>query len=161
MTPAYWAIWAASLALLTIYFIRELSSARSTFAKSLPAIAITVLISLPFLMINVFSNYETKGPIEPTRWPFVAITYLSMTIGMIAQYFFYNEDSLFTFRSMIKPVLASPIVFIPLIASYTDQPHDLANFRLSDFMIILISFQNGFFWKLIFDLQSSKMTSSK
>jgi hypothetical protein len=54
------------------------------------------------------------------------------------------------------PVLASPIVFIPLLASLQNADPDLSRIDVPGFMIFVVAFENGFFWKEYFDNRKRK-----
>ena len=85
----------------------------------------------------------------------VAICYMSMLLGMMAEYVYTQaekEQSRLTFNPMtfVMPILASPIVFVPLltIAGQVDAPALLSRAKL---IVYLVAFQNGFFWKNFFE----------
>lgn len=85
--------------------------------------------------------------------------YICMLVGMFAQYCYRHFER--PRRNRIKwdwglfmaPVFASPIVFIPLATSFISAGLDLKSFTAAKFMIFLVAFQNGFFWKEFFDLK--------
>jgi hypothetical protein len=96
---------------------------------------------------------ETKGAVQETIA--VVCCYLSMVLGMVAQYFYRQAESgagKLTFKPMefMMPIFASPIVFIPLLTITTDVSLSGA-FTKSKLMIYFVAFQNGFFWKGLFE----------
>jgi hypothetical protein len=57
--------------------------------------------------------------------------------------------------SFVAPILVSPIVFIPLFTMFADI--DFAGpFTSAKFMIYLVAFQNGFFWRSFFEERMKK-----
>lgn len=86
----------------------------------------------------------------------ISIMFLSIVLGMISNYFFYKEATSFAIASVLKPIFVSPIVLLPLIGSIDG----LANFTdIQSFSLVLLSFQNGFFWKSIFDKTQAAISS--
>jgi hypothetical protein len=99
------------------------------------------------------SNIQTKGPIQ--EGVAVAFCYVSMALGMVAQYYYKQAergDTKFTFEPMefLMPIFASPIVFIPLLTITADMSFSGA-FTKAKLMVYLVAFQNGFFWKSFFE----------
>ena len=89
------------------------------------------------------------------NWNMVGLLYATMTAGMLSQYAFFKAPrEAFRFTSFVKPIFASPIVFIPLASSYQSALAESQSFGLPELMIALVAFQNGFFWKVIFDKQA-------
>jgi hypothetical protein len=84
---------------------------------------------------------------------------ICMLAGMFAQYLFRHFEREKRFRRkwdwglFIAPIFASPIVFIPLAASFQNVDIDLTrqSMTLPRLMIFLVAFENGFFWKEYFD----------
>jgi hypothetical protein len=90
----------------------------------------------------------------------IGLMYLSMISGIVAQSFYFGEN-VSPSASWIKPVLASPIIFIPLLSSYQSSLADMTGITVADLMILLVSFQNGFFWKVVFDKQAEALGKQK
>jgi hypothetical protein len=106
---------------------------------------------------------ESKGVVE--EWLAVAICYVSMVLGMVAQYFYKQAESgrkKLTIETMefLMPILASPIVFIPLLTITSDMTFSgpLTKTRL---MVYLVAFQNGFFWKTFFEQRQRKIANAE
>jgi hypothetical protein len=85
----------------------------------------------------------------------VAVCYVSMLVGMMAEYVYAQAEKgrrtlSFVPMTFVMPILASPIVFIPLltIAGEAATGGVLSRAKV---MIYLVAFQNGFFWKSFFD----------
>jgi hypothetical protein len=161
MSNANWLIWGASTFALALILMSDLVRQRGPQTIHAHDTAATLFASFFIAMIAIsilitFLKYtsESKGPEQSTNWTKIALMYTAMLAGISAQYvFFLDADSAIRPRALIKPILASPIVFIPLVSAYQSAP-TAAAFSAADLMLILVAFQNGFFWKMIFDKQS-------
>jgi hypothetical protein len=103
-------------------------------------------------------SIEVKGEATAIQWGMIGAMYLAMALGVIAQsYYFADGISQAGPMPWVKPALASPIIFIPLLSSYQTALLGMSGFSINDFMILLVSFQNGFFWKAVFDKQAEVM----
>lgn len=96
---------------------------------------------------------ETKGAVQ--EGAAVALCYVSMLVGMAAQYFYKQAergDKKLSFAPLefLMPIFASPIVFIPLLTITSDLALTGA-FTSGKLMVYLVAFQNGFFWKSFFE----------
>jgi hypothetical protein len=93
--------------------------------------------------------------------------YLCMLTGMVAQYAYRHfviprrQRKKWDWGLFIAPVFASPIVFIPLATSCLSAGLDLENINTTRFMIFIVAFQNGFFWKEFFDLKQKEETNQR
>jgi hypothetical protein len=119
---------------------------------------LVIVAALIFSEWSVTPNIEAKGETSGVQWIMVALMYIAMTLGIVAQTYYFRSDAVEPgFTSWIKPALASPIIFIPLLSSYQDTLSTIDQISLAEIMILLVSFQNGFFWKVIFDKQTEVM----
>ena len=98
--------------------------------------------------------FETRGD-DTQQIAAVVICYIAMLLGMMAEYVYAQAEKgqeRLTFAPMtfLMPILASPILFIPLltIAAEVNSPGILSQSKL---MVYLVAFQNGFFWKSFFE----------
>jgi hypothetical protein len=85
----------------------------------------------------------------------IALCYMSMVFGMMAEYGYAqaergNKRLEFDVMSFLMPILASPIVFIPLL-TLTSEVAIGGAFTRPKLMVYLVAFQNGFFWKSFFE----------
>lgn len=96
---------------------------------------------------------------------FVIVLYLCMLMGMLAQYGYirYSRPKRrrrkFDFGLFIAPVLASPIVFIPLLAALQNAEIDLRELTTAKMMVFFVAFENGFFWKDYFDNRQKEIAN--
>lgn len=144
--------FAASCAGVPVLTALALLRARRRFAAVATATALGV--ALWFLYAAVFpATGGTRGASETGT---LAVSYLSMVLGMIAQYLYAKAergDTTFAIEWMplLLPIFASPIVFIPLVSiagEVSSTPYLLAQPKV---MVYLVAFQNGFFWKHFLD----------
>jgi hypothetical protein len=105
---------------------------------------------------------DSKGGLSPTQWGMVALMYLAMLVGIVAQSYYFKDSTMPTTSiAWLKPALTSPIIFIPLLSSYQTSLTNISDVSLGELMILLVSFQNGFFWKVVFDKQAEWLAKQK
>lgn len=83
----------------------------------------------------------------------ILIMLLCIVLGMAAHYLFYFRGS-FSWLSFSKPFCVSPIVLLPLLGSVQGVP-SLESLQLIS--LGFLAFQNGFFWRAIFENAKSKI----
>lgn len=86
----------------------------------------------------------------------LVISYVAMILGMTSHYVYLQAERgakqlKFNWLSFVMPILASPIVFIPLVSLAGEVPAVGGAFTHAKVMVYLVAFQNGFFWKHFFD----------
>lgn len=84
------------------------------------------------------------------------ISYVAMVLGMTSHYVYVQAQQgakklKFNWLAFVMPILASPIVFIPLVSLAGEVPAVGGPFAQAKVMVYLVAFQNGFFWKHFFD----------
>jgi hypothetical protein len=90
--------------------------------------------------------------------------YICMLLGMFSQYIYRRfelprrQRRKWDWGLFLAPVFASPIVFIPLFAAFSNAGIRLENLPGPRFMVFLVAFQNGFFWKEFFDKKQKEGT---
>jgi hypothetical protein len=102
-------------------------------------------------------DIQSKGGGVPSRpWLLVGLMYASMVLGTLAQAFYFRagQANWSSVSEWVKPVLVSPVIFIPLISSYQTALSHVEDFGIGELMMLLFAFQNGFFWRAIFDKQA-------
>ena len=138
-----------SLAVVVVEFIyRSVTNSTSLLPRALVAagLAYVVYALVPAVV-------ETKDGLDETAS--IIFCYLSMVLGMIAQYFYFqvergNRKFEFDWMTFLMPIFASPIVFIPLL-TLTSEVAIGGAFTRAKLMVYLVAFQNGFFWKSFFE----------
>jgi hypothetical protein len=142
---------ASSVGLTLLVGYRDL--VRRSPKRVVPTVLLLVLSVVLYQIAFPEPGIETKGAIQ--EGVAVAICYLSMVLGMVAQYFYKQAESgerkfKFELLEFLMPIFASPIVFIPLLTVIGDMTVSGA-FTKAKLMVYLVSFQNGFFWKTFFE----------
>lgn len=94
----------------------------------------------------------------------VTLCYLAMLLGMMAEYAYAQAEQgkkrlRFVPMTLVMPILASPIVFIPLLTLAGDISTGGA-FTRAKLMVYLVAFQNGFFWKSFFEQRRREVTEA-
>jgi len=83
------------------------------------------------------------------------LVFVGTPLGMAANYFFYLHGK-FSWVSFVRPMLLTPMLLLPMLGSFASVSH-LDWLQMGTFA--LLAFQNGFFWKAIFDGISRRMDS--
>ena len=101
------------------------------------------------------SPFGTRADDDALEIAAVAICYVAMLLGMMAEYVYRQAEKgqerlTFTPMTFMMPILASPIVFIPLV-TIAGQVKDVSTLSQAKVMVYLVAFQNGFFWRSFFE----------
>lgn len=171
MSPASWLLWIVSLAILLLLLLVEWRRAAIGTASIEAAqrsnatrfiVGLLLVIGVSVVAAVFLRTHETMGSgTQSVPWATVGLLYVSMITGMVAQYFYFYSRRKFRWRAFIKPFLASPIVFMPLVSAYQKALTSLNAFELGDLMLLCVAFQNGFFWKVIFDKREEQIGGKK
>lgn len=87
----------------------------------------------------------------------IGVLYGCVLLGMVCDYLYAlvtrpkSEREGFEVGAFLAPLLVSPIVFIPLLEAFQSIDIDLANLTRPKFMVFLVAFENGFFWRVVFE----------
>lgn len=111
------------------------------------------IIELLVLMVIIFLlNFSTGFPRATTSfgsftplWIIILLLFFVL-MGMVANYFFHIKKK-FDWFSLVKPFFISPIVLMPILGSINFNDLELIQIIALSFL----AFQNGFFWKEIFN----------
>jgi hypothetical protein len=88
----------------------------------------------------------------PTLWC-VVLMFLGIILGCVAQAI-WNAKRKFSWRDFVRPIVVSPILLLPLLASLpadSIEPVQLV-------AVSILAFQNGFFWQQV--LRDAKPTTT-
>lgn len=121
-----------------------------------------VLLAVGVLAFVQPSSVATMGA-EDDVAPLV-LCYVAMILGMLAENGYAQAErggTRLTFRPMalVMPILASPIVFIPLLTLTAEMSGGA--FTRAKLMVYLVAFQNGFFWKTFLDQRRAQVGSAE
>lgn len=134
----------ALLAVIDLVRTRRLGS----FAGHLAVLALAFLVlwrSTGFPIPADFRRQSFGAGDNP--WPMISLVFVCILAGMAARYFFYLQ-SRFTWSSLLRPVCVSPIVLLPLLGTLQDTDQ-LEALQVVSFCVL--AFQNGFFWRVVFE----------
>ncbi len=116
---------------------------------------IVLLAGLAFLL-HQFFGFPTprlasvSKSLGSDELPIIGVLFACMLIGMLAHWLYVWLETPqgtrppFDLGPFIAPILASPIVFVPLLASLQNADLDLSQFDIPRFMVFLVAFENGF-----------------
>lgn len=143
----------AGLLTISIYYFIQSKNIRRLVLQ-------LIIIGLAFIFLY-FLFYKPESPAARGNGGddiyFVIVLYFFMILGMLAQYTYARFSQpkrirkKFDFGLFIAPVFASPIIFIPLLSALQNANIDLRHLTTAKFMVFLVAFENGFFWKEYFD----------
>jgi hypothetical protein len=113
------------------------------------------------LLIGVCVLLRVTTGFPSTRRPFggvspelsIAIMFVCTILGISAQYLFGLRGR-FSWRSLLKPLVISPIVLLPLIGSVQGSG-GIQSLQLISFGFL--AFQNGFFWRTVLERAQTKL----
>jgi hypothetical protein len=131
-------------------------------ARLMALSAITVLFK-----VTLGFPFSLAGRGSEVGMQMLVALYISMGLGMVAQYLHRylelprDKRGGFDLGQFLAPVLVSPIVFIPLYAALVNSKVDFSAEPSARIMFLLVSFQNGFFWKEYFDSRSRKRVARR
>jgi len=121
------------------------------------AFILHAIFGYPYSLLRPKDLTISKGDEAPLAdWPIYVVAYLAMVTGMLCQYlyaFFSTEAARrphFDVGSFIAPIFVSPIIFLPLCTTLGRGEQA----ETGRYMIFLIAFENGFFFKGYFDQRS-------
>lgn len=120
-----------------------------------------------FAVRDLLVNIDTTAKGAGSDIPFAVVLYGCMLFGMLGSYG-YNRLSIpraqrpeFDLGLFLAPMLASPLVFIPLLGAMQNADVDLNGLTTPKLMVFLVAFENGFFWKEYFDHRRAERTEGQ
>ena len=143
MEPAPTLILVAVLALYTTYLLGEFLLGRRPRYVAPQLLALALAATLFHLSTGFPIPVQSFGSHVPLT--LIVIIGFCIVSGILSSVFFFSEE--FRAAAVIKPLLASPIIMIPILG-LVEQVNDFDT--MSIVMLCLISYQNGFFWKTLF-----------
>ena len=148
----FWLSLAGAFALAFLGFLRS-----KKIATGLLSGAILLAAGAGYrALFQSTSGIQSKGD-QPHQGAFLAALYVSMLLGMASNYLYGLLSTTksarlpFDARNFFAPMIISPLVFIPLLGAFQNSYVDLADLTGPKLMIFIVSFENGFFWKHIYD----------
>jgi hypothetical protein len=146
----YWLLAAsfAAVAVVLLYYVITSTSRR-------PRVTALLVLAVGAWVLYTLTPSLTQTRSSTDEVIVAVIAYFAMVLGMVAQYFYVQAETgatkvKFEWLPFLMPLLASPIIFIPLVSIAVDAGGGGA-FTRQKLMVYLVAFQNGFFWKQVFD----------
>lgn len=133
-----------------------LFQARRNIRGSLALLCLVLILASVPLSMPLIQAGTARGDGDDETW-FIIVLYAFLLLGMLAQHAYARFSRPRRWRPkfdvgiFLAPIFASPIVFIPLLATVQTSGVDLYEADAARFMLFLVAFENGFFWKTIFD----------
>ena len=112
----------------------------------------TALQLTTLVLVAAYFHLSTGFPIpvqsfgSKTSLLVAALMGICIILGMLSSFFFFPRDGR-GISACVKPLLVSPIILLPLLGLVKTVP-DFSSITM--LYLCLISYQNGFFWKVVF-----------
>ncbi|MBI3667554.1 MAG: hypothetical protein HY236_15230 [Acidobacteria bacterium] len=154
-----------ALLLLSAVWARSSGSWRRFAAEAGGILLFAGLLHFLFGFPLPASGTAAKGPSGGQDLVFAAALGICMVLGMAAQFLYQHFEQparkrkRFDWGLFVAPIFASPVVYVPLLASFQNADIDLNRLTIPRLMIFLVAFQNGFFWKEHFDRRRKEAES--
>jgi len=154
---------AACSVLIALWAIYSLASRKGKIGSVIVLLVLLAYVGALhfFFGFPSFTGALAKGPSQLTEAshseaPLVFALFVMMVLGMFADYLYSYLDAPkgsleFEWRSFLKPIVVSPLVFVPLAGSLQNENVDLSHFSIPVFMLFLVAFENGFLWRGYFE----------
>jgi hypothetical protein len=138
-------IFALCIAIYVLTILIEVFFRRDWRRFFFQACVISGIVLLGLAMNHASTGRVTAfGPDAAVRT--VLVMFGAAVLGIVARYIFYLEKGQFSILDFAKPIVISPIVLLPLIASL-QTTGELTGMQFVSFG--LLAFQNGFFWQAV------------
>ena len=117
------------------------------------------IILYKYYYINEIPIPKGQGATSVETYLTIGLCFIAMISGMVCHFLFFHYILPKKERDKVKkdwgriiaPICVSPIVFIPVVTLLQNAKIDFANPSIANITQFLIAFENGFFWKEIFD----------
>lgn len=126
-----------------------------SFKKILPELFPLVGFVLLLHLTIGFPSAPSRQSFGESISPLTALglMFVSTMLGIMAHYIFSHKGK-FSWKNFLKPLVVSPIVFLPLIGT-VQGVSGLESLQMITFAIL--AFQNGFFWKEVLSNVKEKL----
>jgi len=85
------------------------------------------------------------------------LMFIAVILGVVASYV-YELKTTFSWPELLRPVVTAPIILLPLLGSI-NSTSDVSTMQVV--FLCLVSFQNGFFWKIVLQKSATAMAEPK
>lgn len=155
-----------SVAAVLVLAIWTAARTRNWRRFALHAFAVALYAYLIRSVIFPSETATAKGP-EDTKFLAVAVAlYVCMILGMVAETLYAHLDQpgrrrKLQWAALLKPLLLSPMVFMPLVASLQSADVDLTRLDAARLMLFLVAFESGFLWKGYLARRAAELSNAK
>jgi hypothetical protein len=158
MASTFWWVLVFSVAFMAGELIYRIVTGS---ARRLPRVVVLALAGFVVYALAP-APVEKMGSLDETAS--IVFCYAAMLLGMMAEYFYTQAEKgatklKFEALPFVMPILASPIVFIPLL-TLTSELGGGGAFTRARVMVYLVAFQNGFFWRTFFEQRKKQASAS-
>ena len=150
MSPIITYLLIIFLALFCLFITIELIISRAIRRFIIQAVILLGVIVFLRVTTGFPATRVAFGGVSPVIA--IGIMFVCTLIGIAAHYIYYMKGK-FIWRTFLKPLVISPIVLLPLIGSVQGSP-SLEPVQMISFGVL--AFQNGFFWKEVFEHAKSQ-----
>ena len=140
--------------LYCIILITDLFLKQKKICVTIQFFLLVFVYSVLSLTLDFPNSKRIFGDTSPLLSVFIML--VCTIFGMISNHIFYMDNKKpFSWYTFLRPIVISPIVLLPILGSALGGSQKLNTIQLISFAFL--SFQNGFFWKEIFERVRSKM----
>lgn len=158
---SYYSSLLVTISIVGVLFIiiHQLFKKKNTRLFIISICALMLIVTYLHKYFYSIDLLASKGDGNENELLYLIVLFIFMILGMVSQYLFsrFNQPkkdrSDFDWGIFIAPIFTSPIVFIPLYTIISNSSIDSSNFDSAKYMIFLVAFENGFFWKGFLDNQ--------
>jgi len=151
MSPIITCLLIIFLGLFALFIILELIISRTIKKFFIQTLILLAVIAFLKVTAGFPAARVAFGGVSPVVA--IGIMFVCILFGIAAHYMYYMRRK-FAWRTFLKPLVISPIVLLPLIGSVAGTP-GLEPVQMVSFAVL--AFQNGFFWKEVFEHAKSKI----
>ena len=151
MSPIITCLLIIFLGLFALFMILELIISRTIKKFFIQTLILLAVIAFLKVTAGFPAARVAFGGVSPVVA--IGIMFVCILFGIAAHYMYYMRRK-FAWRTFLKPLVISPIVLLPLIGSVAGTP-GLEPVQMVSFAVL--AFQNGFFWKEVFEHAKSKI----
>ncbi|WP_085298897.1 hypothetical protein [Cognaticolwellia mytili] len=138
-----------SLVLYIIYVIYEWGNNKKWKVLIINLVVVFFVFFILYTLTGFPFPKVSFGSVTPLST--ILMMYLALVLGIAANYFYFSTS--FSLAIFLKPILVSPIIMVPLVG-LVQTSNSIDDMKLIS--LIFVAFQNGFFWKSIFEKINKK-----
>jgi hypothetical protein len=144
----------SALTVFAAFTLKRTSHSSTAIIRIKTIGSVTVYVALLYLVAR-FPEARPNFAVEADQGLiFLLVSVFACVIfGTVAEYFYGLANEAFSWRRLLTPLCVSPLVMLPLIGSL---PNENQITTLQWVSLGFLGFQNGFFWRKIFEKVSTQ-----